>query len=365
MDPRLDDNEEELRQRARAAAEAVRQAAVTIDADGRVPRQLLAGLAAAGCLGVGVRETHGVGALGVALVVEEMGAASAAVGDIVVSHLAALALIDALGSDDQQQGLLAELAAGDKLASLVLDGAVSLLEEPAVSIAATRDDGGLRLAGTAGAVSGGVVADILVVPATLDGGLTAGVVDADASQVGREAAGRRLGLNGAGTATVSFDGAGAEALGEGDAGAALDAVADLERIGHAALCVGIGRAALEASKVFVRAGDDALGRSQSVQWMLADIATETEAARMLTWYAASRTKAGERREAAAMARLLAAEAAVAASRRAVQIMGEAGSEPAAGVERLYRDAKAMEVHHGAAEAQREQVARQLLPDLFA
>lgn len=365
MDPRLDDNEEELRQRARGAAAAAREAAAAIDADGRVPRQLLAGLAAAGCLGVGVWEAHGVGPLGLALVVEEMGAASAAVGDIVVSHLAALALIEALGSDDQQQGLLAELAAGDKLATLVLDGAVTLLEDPAVSIAASRDDGELRLAGSAGAVSGALEADILVVPARLDDGLTAAVVAADASQVVREAAGRRLGLNGAGMATVSFDGVRAEALGEADAGVALDAIADLERIGHAALCVGIGRAALEAATAFVHASDGGLEESQSVQWMLADIATETEAARMLTWYAATRTKVDARREAAAMARLLAAEAAVAASRRAVQILGEAGNDPAAGVERLYRDAKAMEIHHGAAEAQREQVARQLLPDLFA
>ena len=65
-----------------------------------------------------------------------------------------------------------------------------------------------------------------------------------------------------------------------------------------------------------------------------------------------------------MARLVAADAAVGASRRAVQIMGPAGNRRSAGVERLYRDAKAMEVHHGASESQRRAVARQLLPDLF-
>lgn len=366
MDPRLDQTEEELRQRARQAATAVRAAAGQIEADGRVPRALIDGLAASGCLGVGAAEPSGggFGLMGIALVAEELGATSASVADIVVAHLAALSLIEALDSDGQEQGILASLAGGEKLASLVLDGDVSLLDEPAVSVSATHAGDRLKLEGAAGAVSGAADADILVVPATTDEGLIVGVLASDAPQVARRAAGRRLGLNGAGTATVTFDGAEARALAGSDASAALARAADLERIGHAGLCVGIGRAALEASTAFVQASDAGLDRSQSVQWMLADMATETEAARLLTWYAASRSRDDELREAAAMARLLAAEAAVAASRRAVQIMGEAGNDPAAGVERLYRDAKAMEVHHGAAEAQRDQVARRLLPDLF-
>jgi alkylation response protein AidB-like acyl-CoA dehydrogenase len=144
----------------------------------------------------------------------------------------------------------------------------------------------------------------------------------------------------------------------------LAAARELARVALAALCVGIGRAALEAGTAYVTGAEGDLDRSQSVQWMLADMATETEAARLLTWYAASRTVMAELSEAAAMARLIAADSAVGASRRAVQLMGPAGNQAAAGVERLYRDAKAMEIHHGAAEAQRVAVARQLLPDLF-
>ena len=97
--------------------------------------------------------------------------------------------------------------------------------------------------------------------------------------------------------------------------------------------------------------------------MLADMATETEAARLLTWYAASRTSPGEMREAAPMARLLAADAAVRGSRSAVQIFGPAGNERGSGIERLYRDAKAMEIYHGAVEVQRLAVAGELLPRL--
>jgi alkylation response protein AidB-like acyl-CoA dehydrogenase len=128
--------------------------------------------------------------------------------------------------------------------------------------------------------------------------------------------------------------------------------------------VGIAREALDRALRYVDAAEDGLDRTQSVQWMMADTATETEAARLAGWYAASRRDRGERREATAMARLLAAEAAVGATRRAVQVMGVEGSSRAGGVERLYRDAKAMEMHHGASEAQRAVVARQLLPDLF-
>ena len=144
---------------------------------------------------------------------------------------------------------------------------------------------------------------------------------------------------------------------------ALRVADDLFRIGHAGLCVGIGRAALEASIAYVSGADGALCREQPVQWMLADITTETAASRLLTWYAASRTVPGEMREVAAMARLLAADGAVRASRSAVQIFGVSGNERGSGIERLYRDAKAMELHHGAVEVQQLAVAGELLPGL--
>jgi alkylation response protein AidB-like acyl-CoA dehydrogenase len=367
MDPRLNTAEKELRDRAREAAEAVKVAAAAIDEEDATPRALLTALGEAGVLGACVPQEFGGaggGRVEAALVCEELGAASAGAAAIVIGHITAASLVESVGNQDQKRELLPAVAVGAKIATVALDGGVSLLEEPAVAVSATSAADELGLEGTAHAVAGAACADLLVVPAVADVGTIIGIVDAGSTGLTIGVSERKLGLNGSGMASVELSGAVARRLGADDAGPALATVRDLARIGHAAVCVGIGRAALEASTAYVVASDAGLDRAQSVQWMLADMATETEAARLLTWYAASRSGAGELREAAAMARLVAADAAVGASRRAVQIMGPAGNRRSAGVERLYRDAKAMEVHHGASESQRRAVARQLLPDLF-
>lgn len=367
MDPRLDAAETALRARAREVAEAIAAEAVAIDEEDATPRRLLTAVGEAGVLGICLPEEFGGGGGGrieAALVCEELGAASAGAAAIVVAHLMAAALVESTGNEELKRDLLPAVAAGTMIAAVALDGGVSLLEEPAVAVSATSAADELGLDGTAHEVAGAGCADLLVVPAALDDDIVIGTVEAGASGVTIGATEPKLGLNGSAIASVEFSGVSARRLGVGDVGAALAAARDLARIGHAALCVGIGRAALEASTAYVMGSDAGLDRAQSVQWMLADMATETEAARLLTWYAASRSDAGELREAAAMARLVAADAAVAASRRAVQVLGSAGNRRSAGVERLYRDAKAMEVHHGASEAQRLAVARELLPDLF-
>lgn len=367
MDPRLNAAEEELRGQAREAAEAVKVAAPAIDEEDATPGDLLTALGEAGVLGACLPEEFGGaggGRIEVALVCEELGAASAGTAAIVVEHLMAGFLIESVGNEDDKRDLLPAVAAGTKIATVALDGGVSLLEDPAVGVSATSAADEFGLDGTAHAVAGAGCADLLVVPAAVDDGVVIGTVEAGAPGLTIGAKERKLGLNGSAMASVELSGVLARRLGAGDAGAALAAARDLARIGHAALCVGIGRAALEASTAYVVGSDAGLDRAQSVQWMLADMATETEAARLLTWYAASRSSAGELREAAAMARLVAADAAVAASRRAVQILGPEGNRRCAGVERLYRDAKAMEVHRGASESQRRVVARELLPDLF-
>ncbi len=370
MDPRVNDAETALRALVRSAAAAAAAAAGDIDRGATTAADAVGSLAAGGVLGVCSPEAHGGsggGAVELALACEEIGAASASVGVVVVGHLVAGSLIDALGGDSQKQEWLPALATGATLAALAIDGGGSLLDAPGAGVSATLEADGLRLEGTARAVAGSTLADLLVVPVQVGDTLMVAVVGArsDGITIGPEAA--KLGLNGAGLAAIEFNSARVPAtstLSAGDVALALAVAADGARIGHAAVSVGIGRAALDVSTAHVTASEDGLDREQSVQWMLADMAPETEAARLLTWYAASRTSPGELREAAAMARLLAADAAVRASRSAVQIFGTAGNERGAGVERLYRDAKAMEIHHGAAESQRLAVARQLLPDLF-
>jgi alkylation response protein AidB-like acyl-CoA dehydrogenase len=310
----------------------------------------------------------GGGRIELALICEELGAVSASVAAATVGHIVATLLVVATAGEKEARDLLPRLSSGAQMAALALDGGGTLLDEPAVSVVASGSGTEMILNGVARAVAGATLADVFVVPARGagdDARLQVFVVETDTAGLTVGAERKMLGLNGSGLANVTFaEVAGATPLSGGDVMAALAVAADNARIGLAAACIGIARAALEASRAHVIASDDGLDKEQSVQWMLADMATETEAGRLLAWYAASRTNASELREAAAMARLLAADAAVGASRRAVQILGAAGNDEETGVERLYRDAKAMEVHHGAAESQRRAVARRLLPDLF-
>jgi alkylation response protein AidB-like acyl-CoA dehydrogenase len=178
----------------------------------------------------------------------------------------------------------------------------------------------------------------------------------------------KLGLNGSGIAAMTLAGVRvaaedrlpAETCGPG----MLRQLTDAANLGYAAVGVGIAQAALDAALEFLAASNDDLKRSQSLQWMLADSATETDAARLMTWYAATREGTGERTESAAMARLLACNSAVLSSRSAVQILGDGGGLRTTGVERLYRDAKMIEIHDGSIEMQRRATARKLLPDLL-
>lgn len=365
MDPRLNDDEKAWRDHTREAAAPLRAAAAAIDAEDETPRELFDALGSAGMLGACVADQHGGrggGALQAVLMCEELGAAGAGTAAAVVAHTMACRLIETCDADGAAAELLGELASGAKIAAVLLDGGVSLLEEPAVTIVATRTEEGAVLNGEARDVTGAVGADVLVVPAMDGDELIIAVLEDFADGASVAPTGRKLGLNGSGAGDVALTGAVAMVL-DGDA-AALDGARDLTRVAGAALCVGIGRAAQEASAQHAKGSEQGLDRSQSVQWMIADQATEIEAARLLTWYAATRADAAELREVGAMARLLAVDAAVGATRRAVQIFGAQGNRSSAGVERLYRDAKAMEVHDGAAEAQRTAVARGLLADLF-
>ena len=142
------------------------------------------------------------------------------------------------------------------------------------------------------------------------------------------------------------------------------AVLDTGRIGMAAMAVGIGRACLEESLAYARkrrAFGQAIADFQAIQWMLADMATELDAARLLVYRAARLRDAGERftRE-AAMAKLYASEAVMRAALKGVQIHGGHGYTRAFPVERYLREAKLCEIGEGTSEIQRRVIARELL-----
>jgi len=372
VDPRLDSEQEQLRRRAREVAlEHVVPRAADIDAEAGYPAETVRALGEEGLLEDCVqpaRQSTGERLLELVLVMEELGRASAGVAAAVVAHAALVArAVAARGDDEQHARWLGDLLEGRRPAALAAASS-SILEDPGPTVEISGDGDVVTLSGEVPGIAGATGAELFLVPARGGGDLVGlYLVERGADGLEVEDGGRRLGLNGAGTGTLRLadvEVSASERL--GPAGARADALAqllDTGRLAHAAVSVGIAQAALDACLARTREADDEVARSQSVQWMLAARATESEAARLLTWYAADRGRPDERSEAAAMARLVACDAAVAASRRAVQVYGSRGGDRDLGVERLYRDAKAMEVHAGTSEAQRAAVARHLLPDL--
>jgi alkylation response protein AidB-like acyl-CoA dehydrogenase len=327
-----------------AVAGHVAVAADDIDATGRIPEGLLGELGAAGAL---VPDADDDGLLRLALAVEQIARKSGAVASIAGAHGAAATVLGE-GFADREA-----LVAGTKAATLVGSADAAIRAE--ASSDGFRLDGSARLVVNAGA-------DWLVLPAATDAGTAWFAVAAGSEGLSIDEAAETLGLNGNGAADVTLDGV---AVGP-EARLDVAGADDLLRIVQSALGVGLSRGALDVSIADLqerKAQGDPADRSQAVQWMLADIATDAEAARVTLWQAASQDPGAERTQASAMARLLAAEAAVEATRRAVQIFGDRGALRSAGVERLYRDAKMLEIVGGTNEQQLAQIAEHLLPEL--
>jgi len=136
------------------------------------------------------------------------------------------------------------------------------------------------------------------------------------------------------------------------------------RVGIAAQALGIGEAAISEAIRFAKerqAFGQPIANYQAIQWMLADAATELEAARMLTWKAADAKDRQERvRLEASMAKLAASEAGHKAADKAMQILASAGYRRGSVVERLFRDVRATEIYQGTSEAQRLIIAAGIL-----
>ncbi len=234
------------------------------------------------------------------------------------------------------------------------------------ALSAEASDDGVVLQGTVDLAPGAAYATAFVV--ACEQGSAAGVfvvlANADGVSVGPTEV--LMGLAGSGTASITWAGARLTPSARVGDLEQVSRLLDATRIAHAAQAVGIATGALDAALTHLASAntaEDMRQPPQSTQWMLADIATESEAARLSLWHAALELGTGNAYEAGAMCRLLAAEAAVAASRRAIQIVGEQGTLRASVFERLYRDAKVMEVLGGTNEDQLGIIADGLLPTL--
>jgi len=360
------------------ARERIAPAAAENDRRERFPEGLVRGLAELGLLAVNVPASHGgseAGAVAYALALMEIAAADCATATIVAVTNMVGEIIARWGTEEQKRRHLPRLATAEWLA-----GAFALSEPQSGSDAAKLSTRAVRrgdrwvLDGAKQWITSGDVAGVTVVWARTGqagpAGITAFLVERGTPGL---SAGRReakMGIRASPTVSLTLEGCevpdSARLGGEGEGFSLALAALDGGRIGIAAQAAGTAAAALEASVRYAkerRTFGVPIADHQAIRLMLADMAVERDAARLLTLRAASLKEAGVpfRRE-AAMAKVFASEAAQRAVSRAVQIHGGYGYTGDFPVERLFRDARVQTIYEGTSEVQRLVIAREILQD---
>jgi butyryl-CoA dehydrogenase len=373
----LTSEQREIQALARAFAhDEIEPHAAAWDRDRGFPRELLGKLGDVGLLGVCVPEEHGGGGadfLSYVLVLEELSRADAGVGVTVAVHTSACTLpIIAFGTAEQQARFVPALASGKSIGAFALTESGSGSDAGALRTRAEPDGDGWRINGAKQWITnGGFGGTILVFARTDPGtkgarGISAFLVDGTDVEVTHEA--EKLGLNSSQTVDLALDGVtvGPDRLLHEDGRGFRVAMATLDggRIGIAAQAVGIAQAGFDVAREYAKerqAFGRRIGEFQAIQWKLADMSTEIDAARLLTYRAAWLKQRGEpHTEAGAKAKLFASEMARRQTAEAIQILGGYGYTKEFPVERYYRDAKVTEIYEGTSEIQRLVIARELI-----
>lgn len=359
----------------RFAEERIRPIAGELDASERFPAELYREMAGLGLLGLTVpAELGGAGLdhLGYAIVMEELARGYASVADQVgLVELVATLLVEQ-GTEAQRARYLGPLLTAERRPACAITEAEAGSDVAAIATRALRTAQGWRLEGAKLWIHNAPVCDFAVVLARTDPeagkrGMSIFLVDADRPGFVRGRAEHKMGQRASPLGELRFDGVELPPdalLGpEGRGFHLMMSVLDKGRVGIAALSVGIARAGLEAALAHVRTRRQfgrAIGDHQGVRWMLADMAKDIQAARLLVHDAARRLDRGERATlACSMAKCFASDVAVKATQDAVQLFGGSGYVRGFEVERLYRDAKVCQIYEGTNQIQREIIAREL------
>jgi alkylation response protein AidB-like acyl-CoA dehydrogenase len=347
------------------------------DREEAFPREVVAQLGELGLLGMTVPEELGGAALdtlSVACVVEEIARWDGSLALTVASHngLGTSHLLR-FGTDELRKRFIPDIAAGKKLAAWALTEPGSGSDAAGMRSTAVRKDKGWVLNGSKMFITQGTVGDVFVVlalndPSMKQKGVTAFLLEKGMAGFSQRPLHGKLGMRSSDTAELVFEECYVEdwrRIGE-VGGGFIDTlrILDKGRITIGALSVGLGRGALEESLSYSRERK-AFGKSisdfQALRWMMADMATELDAARLLVHRAALLCDQGKPYSSeAAMGKLFASEAACRAAAHGVQIHGGYGFTKEYLVERIYRDVKLCTIGEGTSEIQRLVIARELL-----
>ncbi len=359
------------------AQERVAPRAAEIDETGAFPTDVIREAAALGLTGMTIPPDaggsgHAYATYAAAL--ELVSAASATVAVILsVNNSLVAEPLHEFGSDVQKDMWLRRLATGEALGAFALSETDAGSDAGNQHTSARLDDQGYVLSGEKVWVANAEVADVAIVfavtqPGARGRGISAFLVPLDSPGITRVASPDSLGVRGLGCMNLRFDNVRVDAgalLGESGRGFRI-AMRALEggRIAIAAQALGVGQAALDEAVLYARTREafgQPIGHFQAIQFQLADLATELEAARMLMWKAAdTRDRASRATAEAAMAKLQASEAAHRAADRAMQILASEGYRRGSTIERLFRDVRAAEIYQGTSEVQRMIIAAAVL-----
>jgi alkylation response protein AidB-like acyl-CoA dehydrogenase len=346
--------------------------------ENKFPAEQIRKLGDLGCCGMLIPEEWGgagTDTLTYALVLEEVARVDASTAVILaVTNSAAAVPLLKHGTEAQKQKYLRRLGRGEIIGAFCLTEPQAGSDAAAIQARATRSGDDYLLNGTKIWVSNGGYSGVYVVfaktdPAAGARGVTAFLVEPSFPGFRISRYEDKMGLHLSRTAEIVFEDCRVPAsnrLGEEGQGLkiALEAL-DSGRIGIAAQSVGIAQGAMEASARYAKQRSTfgkAIAEYQAIQWMLADMQTEIEAARALTHYAAWVRDSGSQRLGphAARAKLYASEMANRVAYRAVQVHGSVGYSRETDVERYYRDARVLTIYEGTSEMQRIIIARDLL-----
>lgn len=354
----------------------VKPIAAEIDKNHRFPEETVSQMSELGLMGVSIPEEYGGsggGTMAYSLAVEELSKVCGSHGAILAVHVGAINAIRLFGSKEQKKKFIPDMASGRKIACLCMTEPSAGTDAAAQLSRAVRDGdyyilNGSKIFITNGPVGGTYIILAMTAPEKGVKGISAFIVDRNTPGFSIGQLEDKLGIRASQTCEILFKDMKvpvANLIGtEGDGFKIVMAVLDIGRIGMASQAIGIAQGALDAATEYIKTRQQfgkSIAANQGIQWMVAEMATRLEAARLLTYKAAILCDVQKRiSKEAAMAKLAASSAAMDITIKAIQLHGGIGYTTSHPVERFMRDAKITEIYEGTSEVMKMVIAGNIL-----